>query len=834
MEEYKLWRRTLGSACLSYPEKVELLRQAFLEFRSRTAQLVSTISSELPGLTVHDITHIDALWRVAEEIIGEDYPINPAEAFVLGGAFLLHDAAHVVAAFENGVDGIKSTLHWNDLIAQRYNGCEPILNSPEEKEALFQVLRHLHAEQAQSLPHIAWKISGAGEMFLLENFQLRSYYGDIIGEIAASHHWPVHKVCDNFRDRFIPAPAFLQPATWSVDVMKLALILRCADAAHIDGVRAPWFLFALKKPAGISEHHWQFQARMAQPTTTESHDLLLCSPSSFSYEQREAWWLLYDTALMINNELISSNSLLRSEGRQEFRALKVASCGSPEAFSRVVRTKGWEPVDVQPTISDVPKLIEVLGGTALYGDDPAVAVRELLQNAIDAVRAFRCINNLDDSYGEICVSLDSDASGAWTFQVQDNGIGMSRYVLTRVLLDFGNSLWRNDKVREEIPGLAKSGFTSGGKFGIGFYSLFMLGEEVKVTTRRFERSANDQVDQWQISFEKGVYGRPTLSEPMGSEKLIGSGTRVSVRLTSDKVVAMLRRVLPYTLSGQKPTLKIDYLTALVGTICPTSDVKIVARFNADKQEVVLPNDWASISDQMLLGRVNNHKAILHNVYSLEGALKGRLGLASVHGGAIVTINGVRSGTLHSLAGVLTTTENNLDAKRDSARLGKDIDWQRWALDVSEQQERIDFKGKLILHAIAPSIDFSVWEVCGGYISLSELEEKLAMLSEVTTHEGEITHEDDDDMSSYRFDSFEPIQDLICIPSFGRYLHYVRVAGEFPWCAGVLPIDYVEIFENKLSSVWGAFEKEDEDQFEVGDVDGIEITRSVVHYTKSCK
>lgn len=107
MEEYKLWRRTLGSACSIYPEKVELLRQAFLEFRSRTAQLVSTISSELPGLTVHDITHIDALWRVAEEIIGEDYPINPAEAFVLGGAFLLHDAAHVVAAFENGVDGIN-------------------------------------------------------------------------------------------------------------------------------------------------------------------------------------------------------------------------------------------------------------------------------------------------------------------------------------------------------------------------------------------------------------------------------------------------------------------------------------------------------------------------------------------------------------------------------------------------------------------------------------------------------------------------------------------------------------------------------------------------------
>ncbi|MBA2593659.1 MAG: hypothetical protein M3495_02490 [Pseudomonadota bacterium] len=51
----------------------------------------------MPGLTVHDITHLDALWRVADQIAGPDYPINPAEAFVLGGAFLLHDAAHVMA-----------------------------------------------------------------------------------------------------------------------------------------------------------------------------------------------------------------------------------------------------------------------------------------------------------------------------------------------------------------------------------------------------------------------------------------------------------------------------------------------------------------------------------------------------------------------------------------------------------------------------------------------------------------------------------------------------------------------------------------------------------------
>lgn len=90
MDGFALWRRTLGDKSDDMKPQREFLRQAFLGFRDRTAQLVSEIGPQLPGLTVHDITHIDALWRVANEVAGPDYPLNPAEAFILGGAFLLH------------------------------------------------------------------------------------------------------------------------------------------------------------------------------------------------------------------------------------------------------------------------------------------------------------------------------------------------------------------------------------------------------------------------------------------------------------------------------------------------------------------------------------------------------------------------------------------------------------------------------------------------------------------------------------------------------------------------------------------------------------------------
>ena len=126
MDHFALWQRTLADQADSLSPQREILRQAFLLFRERTAQLVGEIGGLLPQLTVHDITHLDALWRVADEIAGPDYPLNPAEAFVLGGAFLLHDAAHVLAAYEDGLAGIKDSIEWKDLIAQRFEDNEPV------------------------------------------------------------------------------------------------------------------------------------------------------------------------------------------------------------------------------------------------------------------------------------------------------------------------------------------------------------------------------------------------------------------------------------------------------------------------------------------------------------------------------------------------------------------------------------------------------------------------------------------------------------------------------------------------------------------------------------
>src|ERR1039457_3046971 len=97
-------------------ESRDRLRRAYLSFRDRVAVLVNQIALDLPQLTVHDITHCDALWTTADLIAGS-LELTPAETFVLGGAILIHDSALSLAAYPKGLDSLKQLKAWADTVA---------------------------------------------------------------------------------------------------------------------------------------------------------------------------------------------------------------------------------------------------------------------------------------------------------------------------------------------------------------------------------------------------------------------------------------------------------------------------------------------------------------------------------------------------------------------------------------------------------------------------------------------------------------------------------------------------------------------------------------------
>ena len=317
-----------------------------------------------------------------------------------------------------------------------------------EREAIEQVLRILHAKQAENLGILKYTNQNSGdECYLIEHHDMRSRYGLLIGRIAHSHWWSVSKLRKEFQEMLGAAPGY--PPTWTVDPLKIACLLRVADACHLDERRAPRFKEMILKPNGVSELHWRFQSHLQIPLV-EDQKLIFTSTSPFSIEESNAWWLCHDALKTADEELRKVDSLLRETKRKPLLANRIAGINDFKDLSELVTTNGWTPVDTRIRVGNVVSLVGKLGGFQLYGHDLSLPLRELIQNASDAIRARRIIENREEKWGQIAIRLGEDNEGNW-IQIADNGFGMSQAVLTGPLLDFGSSYWESTLVTQEHP-----------------------------------------------------------------------------------------------------------------------------------------------------------------------------------------------------------------------------------------------------------------------------------------------------------------------------------------------------------------------------------------------
>ena len=85
IQETGIWRRSFGAYETNHLN-ITKLTASLENFRNNVAHLTSRIAAGLPHLTIHDIMHLDALWEVADKIVGDEFPLNPLEAYVFGGA----------------------------------------------------------------------------------------------------------------------------------------------------------------------------------------------------------------------------------------------------------------------------------------------------------------------------------------------------------------------------------------------------------------------------------------------------------------------------------------------------------------------------------------------------------------------------------------------------------------------------------------------------------------------------------------------------------------------------------------------------------------------------
>ncbi|MFN3333492.1 MAG: molecular chaperone HtpG [Caldilinea sp.] len=174
--------------------------------------------------------------------------------------------------------------------------------------------------------------------------------------------------------------------------------------------------------------------------------------------------------------------------------------------------------------TEVKQLLDILAHS-LY-TDREIFLRELISNASDALNRiqFEMLTNHDvvDPEAELAIWIDVD-DDAKTITIRDSGIGMNRDELVENLGTIAHSGARaflqnagqSQSTLEEIIG----------QFGVGFYSVFMVAEEVTVISRSYR--PHDKAARWQSSGDS----RFSLAEADKSDR----GTEIRIRLKEDAV-----------------------------------------------------------------------------------------------------------------------------------------------------------------------------------------------------------------------------------------------------------------------------------------------------------
>ena len=578
METTTLWQRTLGNA--DKDPSVQRLVVSLRNARGQAAHLTGRIASALPGLTIHDVSHLDALWNVANVIAGDEFPLNPLEAYVFGCAVLLHDAGLCFEAFAGGRAEVRETVQWRDA---RQRLASLGLAGDADREADFAALRSLHAGQAARLGTSAWHAEDGSTVYIIDDPELREHYGSLIGKIAASHHWDIEDLAREFAQP--RPPASIVGRDWSVDALKIACLLRAADAGHIDGRRAPTFLLKILQMNALARDHWVAQNHlgrlMVSPQDTSL--LVVSSTAPFTRAEAQAWWVAFDAIVLLDKEIKDCNDLLTNAPgfhRLPFARTRVAGAGRASETAKYVQTVGWEPTDSNVHVSDVAALVSSLGGENLYGKDVdrlEIALRELVQNAADAIAARRAI---EQSYGrgQLTVRLIEKQGAPHVLQVDDNGTGMSQTTMIKDMLDFGKSFWASERAAQEFPGLHSSGYSSIGRFGIGFFSVFMAATKVSVYSRRFDAGLNDVRC---LSFDKGVSLRPVLSDERPADMRMDITTRIELELKPGILDDPNRMAVRSNETHQRQLIVslCDYVAALVSGLDVPVNVEIAGASN---------------------------------------------------------------------------------------------------------------------------------------------------------------------------------------------------------------------------------------------------------------
>lgn len=427
----------------------------------------------------------------------------------------------------------KNLQKWLD---DNWDGLVPPLGEELSVEQRYNLVDHVVTHYARHC-HNDWSAEWINHN--VPSKELYPNWLDDLIDLCKSHHFGKKELeKTRFDGRIVDSEGGF------VNLRYLAAILRIADVMENDPERTPDVIFQHRNIDESSHIYW-YKDHNFTLHVDRGKNGITCSATAQPRNAR-LHKAVEETLDLIDHELMTCFAFASENYFSRCKAM----AQPPHAYewslaNHVLRSvepfkDSYEYIDgaFRP---DTHKLLELLSGVELYGD-PLIAVRELLQNSFDAVKESIAIERLElanpnderevemiRKRHKVDLRLETKGDSVWLV-CTDNGVGMSKDIITRHLLVSGKAK------RHEILDLERRCQAKGfsiertGQFGIGVLSYFMLADCVQIRTRRVTRAGGVDANGW--FFES--YGVGSFGE-LRREQVLHEGTEVRLRLKREFV-----------------------------------------------------------------------------------------------------------------------------------------------------------------------------------------------------------------------------------------------------------------------------------------------------------
>ena len=472
--------------------------------RDYVPQVLNTISQVFPHYSLHDRTHSETIIYIIGRIVGLKTleKMSSIDLWMILCAAFYHDVGMAVFSNEKMdffqdekfIEFLKTIQSTESSPLHEYSECfeikdnkvfykKDLLSAKNYDAARFllaEFVRKKHGERANDSMHSDMSINLPGS-------PIPKRIIDVLGSICYAHTQSFDKVmelpfCEAGIDNEDCHPRYI------------ACLLRLGDLLDIDNNRFSEVLLQTLPSIPI-DSIWHKDKHMSIKHLQINETKIEARAECDNYDVADItnrWFSMIDSEMY--NQMKNWNDIVPD-----------VSYGFLPTLGKLdVVLKGFDTINGKERPSfkiDSSRAIELLQGAGLY-NEPHQCIRELLQNSVDAtlLRVFveseeagAPIKDKDEfckRCGETPIHVlitkekIEDDKIDWSIRISDCGIGMSKSdLLFLTTTGSSNKNIEKKKIVERMPDWMRPS----GTFGIGFQSVFLLTDSVKIKTRKLNK-----------------------------------------------------------------------------------------------------------------------------------------------------------------------------------------------------------------------------------------------------------------------------------------------------------------------------------------------------------